>query len=132
MTPPTGKRVDAKGRVLSDNCIDDEIPFDIPDSWVWARLAYCCLAIVDCPHSTPKYLTEETGYAAIDTNCMDDNWNMTGLRPLSKEAYENRTKRYVPQVGDVVLSREGSIGRVVILQQEHVCLGQRVMHASCR
>ena len=32
------KRVDAKGRVLSDECIEDEIPFDIPDSWEWARL----------------------------------------------------------------------------------------------
>ena len=32
------KRVDAKGRVLSVECIEDEIPFEIPESWEWARL----------------------------------------------------------------------------------------------
>ena len=35
---PYEKRVDAKGRVLSENCVADEVPFDIPDSWEWARL----------------------------------------------------------------------------------------------
>ncbi|MGO5288038.1 restriction endonuclease subunit S [Pseudoscardovia suis] len=33
------KRIDAKGRVLSDECIEDEIPFEIPDSWEWARFS---------------------------------------------------------------------------------------------
>ena len=32
------KRVDAKGRESEPICIEDEIPFEIPDSWEWARL----------------------------------------------------------------------------------------------
>ena len=36
------KRVDAKGRETEPACIDDEIPFDIPEDWEWARL--CNLA----------------------------------------------------------------------------------------
>ncbi len=32
------KRVDAKGRESEPVCIEDEIPFEIPDSWEWARL----------------------------------------------------------------------------------------------
>ncbi|MDB1805712.1 hypothetical protein, partial [Eggerthella lenta] len=31
------KRVDAKGRESEPICIDDEIPFDIPEGWEWAR-----------------------------------------------------------------------------------------------
>ena len=46
---PYEKRIDAKGRMLSDKCIADEVPFDIPESWVWARLEDCCDNIVDCP-----------------------------------------------------------------------------------
>ena len=37
---PYEKRVDAKGRVLSEKCIADEIPFEeLPEGWAWARLA---------------------------------------------------------------------------------------------
>lgn len=32
------KRVDARGRESEPVCIEDEIPFDIPESWAWARL----------------------------------------------------------------------------------------------
>ena len=36
---PYEKRVDAKGRVLSDKCIADEMPFEeLPEGWAWARL----------------------------------------------------------------------------------------------
>ncbi len=127
---PYEKRVDAKGRVLSDKCIADEVPFEIPESWAWARLEDCCGNVIDCPHSTPQYLAVATGFTAIDTNCMDDNWNLTDLRNLSEESYRKRTGRYVPRPGDIVFSREGSIGRSVILDSECVCLGQRVMLLS--
>ena len=129
---PYEKRMDAKGRVLSDECIADEVPYEeLPEGWAWARLEDCCSAIVDCPHSTPSYLAVETGYSAIDTNCMDDDWHLTGLRSLSQESYEKRTMRYAPQAGDIVFSREGSIGRSVILREGNICLGQRVMLLSC-
>ena len=108
-------------------CIDKEIPFSIPDNWAWSRLIDCSEAIVDCPHSTPKYLNEDTGYYAIDTNCMDYGWNQTGSRNLSKDEYETRTAKLTPQPNDIVLSREASIGRAVILSGENYCLGQRVM-----
>ena len=36
---PYEKRVDAKGRVTSDRCITDEMPFEeLPEGWAWARL----------------------------------------------------------------------------------------------
>ena len=36
------KRVDSKGHESEPVCVDDEIPFDIPEGWEWARL--CNLA----------------------------------------------------------------------------------------
>ncbi len=36
---PYEKRVDAEGRVLSDECIADEVPYEeLPEGWAWARL----------------------------------------------------------------------------------------------
>lgn len=107
---------------------EDEIPFEIPDSWEWVRLCDVCWSIVDCPHSTPKYIQNKTDYVAIDTNCIDDNGNITRWRYVNIDDYENRVKRLIPQKGDIVLTREGSIGRAAILPEGvNVCLGQRVM-----
>ncbi|HBO61260.1 MAG TPA: hypothetical protein DD645_00935, partial [Olsenella sp.] len=128
---PYEKRVDARGRVLSDECIADEVPFELSEGWCWARLETACQAVVDCPHSTPVYLMEESPFGAIDTNCIDDNWKQTAIRYVSSTTYESRTKKYRPKVGDIVFSREGSIGRSLILNRESVCLGQRVMLLSC-
>ncbi len=36
------KRVDSKGRATEPVCIEDEIPFEIPESWEWARLESIC------------------------------------------------------------------------------------------
>ena len=36
---PYEKRVDAKGREGEPVCIDDEVPFEVPESWGWMRLA---------------------------------------------------------------------------------------------
>ncbi|WP_418618286.1 hypothetical protein, partial [Slackia isoflavoniconvertens] len=35
---PYEKRVDAKGHVLNDKCIADEVPFEeLPEGWAWVR-----------------------------------------------------------------------------------------------
>ena len=38
----------------SVTCIDDELPFEIPDSWAWARLENCCQKEIKRGKS-PKY-----------------------------------------------------------------------------
>lgn len=112
---------------------EDEMPFEIPESWKWIRLQAISIAIVDCPHSTPKYLDDETGYYAIGTKCMNSRGEITKLFNIDKGAYKSRTARLVPLANDIVYSREGSIVcRAVILPKEkRICLGQRVMLIRC-
>ena len=106
----------------------EEIPFEIPENWVWCRLSDVCIQIVDCPHSTPKYLVNQTGYYGIDTTCIDDSGNIVRLRNLSKEGYQERIKRLIPTENDVVYAREGSIGLAAFIPKDkNICLGQRVM-----
>ena len=39
------KRVDARGRESEPACIEDEIPFEIPRGWEWARLESVCILV---------------------------------------------------------------------------------------
>ena len=107
---------------------ENEIPFDIPESWKWVRLNNIAESIVDCPHSTPKYLDMETEYCSIDTNCIDGKGDITKWRYVDADTYTARIARLTPQKDDIVYTREGSICRAAILPEgPKVCLGQRVM-----
>ena len=107
---------------------ENEIPFDIPESWKWVRLNNIAEFIVDCPHSTPKYLDMETEYCTIDTNCIDGKGDITKWRYVDADTYTARIARLTPQKDDIVYTREGSICRAAILPEgPKVCLGQRVM-----
>ena len=107
---------------------ENEIPFDIPESWKWVRLNNIAESIVDCPHSTPKYLDMETEYCTIDTNCIDGKGDITKWRYIDAGTYTARIARLTPQKDDIVYTREGSICRAAILPEgPKVCLGQRVM-----
>lgn len=106
----------------------EEIPFEIPDNWVWCRLGEVCDAIIDCPHSTPQYIDRDTGYYGIDTNCINEKGVITRLRSLSFESYNERIKRLVPKENDIIYAREGSIGLATFIpKNKYICLGQRVM-----
>lgn len=111
---------------------DDEKPFDIPESWKWVRLNNIAESIVDCPHSTPKYLDTETEYCTIDTNCINEKGSITKWRYVNADTYMARISRLIPKKDDIVYTREGSICRAAMLPDKRkICLGQRVMLIRC-
>lgn len=90
-------------------------------------LSSAAAAIVDCPHSTPKFVPQ--GRPCVDsTNVYRGSVVRDRVRFVDEETYVERTRRYVPTTGDVVFVREGSVGRTgVIPEGMRPCLGQRVV-----
>jgi len=100
---------------------------EIPSSWVSISVESACLFIIDCLHSTPKFTNE--GDYCIDTTCIQPGkiiWSQA--RKVSEEEFKLRTSRMLPSTGDILFSREGTIGTVVKVNGEYkFCLGQRMM-----
>lgn len=88
-----------------------------------------CSDIVDCPHSTPKYTGIDLKYPSIRTTDINNGQiNWTTMKYVDHREYLERTRRLVPQPGDIVYSREGSYGDCVIIPENiEMCLGQRTM-----
>ena len=64
---PYEKHVDAKGRVLSDKCIADEVPFEgLPKGWAWARLEDCCDDILVPQRDKPSKFTGDIPWCRIE------------------------------------------------------------------
>ena len=104
-----------------------------PVEWDKLSLDEMCYSIVDCPHSTPKYTDEDTGYMCIRTSIVKKNeilWDR--IEYISEEEYKQRIKRKKPQKGDIIYTREGAIlGIAAIIDREYdVALGQRSMLLS--
>ena len=86
-----------------------------------------CELIVDCPHSTAP--DEGEGYPLIRTPNIGPGYlDLTGVHRVSKEAYDIRNARAVPQPMDLILAREPPAGNVGIIREgQWVCLGQRTV-----
>lgn len=101
--------------------------------WRTLPLEDSCKSIVDCPHSTPAYTTEYTGYMCIRTSIIKKNKIMWDeVEYISEEEFVKRIQRKKPEVGDVVYTREGAIlGIAAIIDRKcNVALGQRLMLLS--
>lgn len=104
-----------------------EIPFNLPKNWCWARAEDISLAVVDCPHSTPKFV--RTGKLCLDTNSFKEGeLSKHRLRFVDEPTFDERNRRLQPLPGDIVFAREGSVGESIVIPDEmECCLGQRVM-----
>lgn len=87
------------------------------------------LNIIDCPHSTPKYLDSVSDYPCIRTSEIKNGQiDWTSMKYTDHDGYIQRVERLVPQEGDIIFAREGSVGDAAIIPKNvNLSLGQRVM-----
>ena len=122
-------------RVASSSTDFDERVFSeasrslaIPTNWSINPLARTAAAIVDCPHSTPKWT--ETGKMCVRTNQFRPGYlDLSDVQFVSEETYIERIQRLKPEENDILYSREGGILGVAcrIPANTQLCLGQRMM-----
>ena len=101
--------------------------------WNTLPLEKACKSIVDCPHSTPSYTNEDTGFMCIRTSIVKKNkifWD--DIEYIPEDEFVKRIQRKKPEVGDIVYTREGAIlGIAAIIDRDcNVALGQRSMLLS--
>ena len=108
-------------------------PVENDRGWQTQPLDGVCKTIVDCPHSTPSYTDENTGYMCIRTSIVKKNRIMWDeIEYIPEHEYYQRIQRKRPQKGDIVYTREGAIlGVAAMIDRDcNVALGQRSMLLS--
>lgn len=100
----------------------------LPAHWSVEPLEKVALAIVDCPHSTPKWTGE--GRICVRTNQFRPGYlDLSDVRFVSEATYMERIQRLEPTADDILYSREGGILGVACRVPRNIklCLGQRMM-----
>ena len=96
-----------------ERCIDDEIPFEIPNNWVWTRLRSIASVLGGKRIPTGRRLTtENTGYVYIRVSDMKDGWVSTENLQYVPEDIFPRISKYIINAEDIFITVAGTIGRV--------------------
>ncbi len=102
-------------------------PFTNSGNWTKRRLDECSNQINDCPHSTPVW-TEQGVICLRTSNLSEGDWNWSDKRFVSESTFIERSKRGRLEPGDIVLSREGTVGIAAIVGSDmRMCMGQRLV-----
>ena len=107
-------------------CIDDEIPFELPNGWCWCRFSNICYKLTDGSHNPPP--KKSTGFRVISAkNIKNGQVVFTDEdRLCDQQGFNKENPRTKISKGDVILGIiGGSIGNTAIYEHEEPVIAQR-------
>ena len=123
----SGKRKSKKETALagSNPCdiSDDEIPFDIPESWCWCRLGEIVSILGDGIHGTPNYDISGNYYFVNGNNL---NNGKIEIKPDTKKVNQTEYEKYKKELNNntVFVSINGTLGNIAFYENEKIILGK--------
>ena len=114
------KRVDAKGRESEPICIEDEIPFEIPESWEWTRLESVIVLLSGTDLKPSQYNEKNEGIPYL-----------TGASNFTNgELIENRwtiEPSRISNKGELLFTCKGTVGEMAINQFDAAHIARQIM-----
>lgn len=106
---------------------EDEIPYELPEGWVWCRWDDLTKWITYGFTRPMPHL--EKGIPIITAkNIINNKIEFSTADLTSEEAFVELNPKDIPKEGDILLSKDGSIGRSAIVTKENpkFCISQSV------
>ena len=100
-----------------ERCIDDEIPFDIPDSWCYCRLGTILHKLTDGTHAKPKYVSSGVPFISVK-DVSSGKLDFSNCKFISEQEHRDLFCRCDPEYGDILLTKVGTTGIPVIIDTD--------------
>ena len=108
----------------SVKCIEDEIPFELPDGWAWARLGTVAEAIGDGDHQPPPQTSSGIPFLVI-SNVSGGALSFENTRFVSIEYFNRLPETRKPRNGDLLFTVTGSYGIPILVDTDDMFCFQR-------
>ena len=108
----------------SVKCIEDEIPFDLPEGWAWSRLGTVAEAIGDGDHQPPPQTSSGVPFLVI-SNVSGGQFSFENTRFVSEEYFSQLPETRKPRNGDLLFTVTGSYGIPVLVDTDDKFCFQR-------
>ena len=100
-------------------CIEDEIPFGVPEGWCWSRLQSITSILTDGTHNTPQY--SDDGYIFLSSkNVTSGKIDWDNIMYIPETLHHELYTRLAPKAGDILLAKNGTTGVAAIVDREEV------------
>tara|TARA_B100001063_G_scaffold165672_1_gene154672 strand:- start:9439 stop:10791 length:1353 start_codon:yes stop_codon:yes gene_type:complete len=101
---------------------------EVPEHWGMIKLKHITHQIIDAEHKTAPYYDDGEYLVCRTTNVKDGKLRLEGGKYTNNSTYEEWTKRGLPEVGDILFTREAPAGEACVYTGEvPLCLGQRMV-----
>ena len=118
-----GKYYEQEGKTIT--CINEEIPFDLPDGWVWAKIGDLF------QHNNGKQLNKGNSQGTLMSYITTSNlyWDGFKLENLKSMPFTDReVERCQAVKGDLLVCEGGDIGRSCIWMNDYPIMLQNHIH----
>ena len=121
---------------------DDEIPFEIPETWKWVYLGGILNKLTDGTHRTPKYSTSGVKFVSVK-DMSSGILSLKNTKFITAAEHEELYARCDPAKGDMLLSKVGTTGvparvdtdepfslfvSVALLKYSHSCIDEAFLY----
>ncbi|MFR1988489.1 MAG: restriction endonuclease subunit S, partial [Prevotellamassilia sp.] len=99
-------------------CIDDELPFDIPSTWVWCRLRSLLTQASTGPFGSMLHKEDYTpsGVPLVNPANITHGYIINTRLKYVSPTTAQRLESYRLYPGDVIIGRRGEMGRSAVVQ----------------
>lgn len=95
----------------------EEIPFEIPENWVWCRLGELAISISTGPFGTMLHQSDyvENGIPLVNPMNIVNEKIIPSNKMMVNDQTAQRLKTYILKTDDVVIGRRGEMGRCAVV-----------------
>ena len=97
-------------------CIEDEIPFEVPEGWAWARVSSIVQIYLGLTH-TPDYVNKGVPFYSVK-DISSGGLDTSNPKYISEEEFDNFPSGAKPQKGDILFGRVGTLGKPTVVEIE--------------
>ena len=131
------KRLIAEKKIKKSKALppitEEEIPFDIPESWEWVRLGEISLSVADGDHQAPPKASDGIPFLVI-SNVSGGRLDFSNTRFVPKEYFDKLSSERIAELNDILFTVTGSYGIPILVEtnrqfcfQRHIALIKSIM-----
>ncbi len=109
---------EGRAKPLKTSLVEMDGDSKLAENWQWAQLEQLTVGISDGVHKKPKYTTEGVPFIKVNNLTAGPGISFDNVNFISRADHEEFIKRTCPEKGDILITKDGTIGVVRLIRTD--------------